>query len=143
MEICDTEISCVARECKEELGMEVKPYERVCIIDDCYNDRWFRNIYYSATIEKEHLPPAMVEDEIALGLRPVWLRKDGIVDFLLAQTILPVRLAEGHLLTVLNSHYREICALLTYFGSPLIPIPETLRSSAKRMVVESSETVPS
>lgn len=128
---------CVRRECREEVGMVLQPVKHLGSVTDKYASRGYRNEYFTGKILQEGLPVQFVPEEIHLGLESVWLPKKGVVQWLVQTMVDPVNLEGEIKKVVLNSHFREACALATYLGEPLPLIPAHLESTLKSVVTES------
>jgi 8-oxo-dGTP pyrophosphatase MutT (NUDIX family) len=131
----ETYEACVRRECREELGMIVQPEKWLCSVTDRYASLGYRNEYYGVSVLQEGLPVQFVEEEIKLGLEPVWLPKKGLVQWLVGRLADPLLLDGEIRKAVLNSHFREACALSVYIGEPLPLIPLHLKDTLMAVAV--------
>ncbi len=123
---------CVCRECLEEVGMVVRPLQKLCIIEDAYEEYCFFNTYFTVDVLKTGLPTEFVPEEVALGLMPVWIDKDLVIEFLLSHEV-DIPSGNKHRLAIQNSHYREACALSVYLGLQVPKIPQQLKTTVRRI----------
>ena len=72
LESGETEIACVKREIAEETGYIIKPDDCALVIDEFYGDKRFENRYFFGKIVGETTAKP-TDEEIKLGLKPVWL----------------------------------------------------------------------
>lgn len=128
---------CVRRECREEVGMTIQPEKWLGSVTDRYATVGYRNEYFVARILQEGLPVQFVEEEITLGLESVWIPKEGIVQWLVEKSVDPLHLDGEIRKVVLNSHFREACALSVYVGESLPHIPLHLKETLHSVVNES------
>lgn len=120
---------CVRRECREEQGMLIQPENWLCSIEDTYAKTKFLNDYFVVKVLQQGLPVEFVEEEISLGLVPRWLPKQGLIQWLVNTPVDASAVKEDNRKVVLNSHFREACALSVYFGEPLPMVPLHLKET--------------
>lgn len=117
--------------------MIIQPEKWLCSVTDRYASLGYRNEYYGVRVLQQGLPVQFVEEEINLGLEPVWLPKEGLVQWLVERSVDPLLLEGETKKIVLNSHFREACALSVYFGESLPHIPLHLKETLCSVANES------
>lgn len=76
LEMGETTIDCVVRECREEAGLIIKPIEEDAIrVREYYKDRMYEVTYYKAEIIGE-TERALTGYEIEQRMTPVWVDED-------------------------------------------------------------------